>query len=529
MLNDRCSLRTIGKPVTRSIDEIAAGLEPPRRGAYLQRGSRLHIIGIGGTAALAAALHAKALGVHVSGYDQALSSETKTMLSDAGIPVGSAQNPEVLQACKALDTRSIVAISKAITSTQPDHPEVLLARAAGAHTVSVQQVIADAAATRGGVLLGVGGTHGKTTTTGWVLDALIRSGRNLSAFVGGPLNDELGTPPGSPVHIGNDPGFVVEADEYGGNFDTYFVDRALILNVDWDHPDIFASRGDAVATFARWAAYPGQTGAVFINQGDRGGAELAALLAEDASNRVLTFSAVETTDAQPADIQAQVTSRGEGAYSLTLVHLSDQAAIAAPALRELRNRDLPIGLLGAHNASNALGVAALAASAGGTVEGIAHSLSSFGGVGRRMEVLYDHNSITVLDDYGHHPTAIDATIATVRQRYPERTLLLAIEPLTYHRTAALLEGLATSCSAADRVAVAQIFAVRDLDTTIVAASDLADRITALGTPATAPGTVLETAAALLPTISPKTVVLVMGGGRSTELAKALARGLSTTT
>ena len=510
--------------MTRSIDEIAAGLEPSRKGVRLQSGSRLHIIGIGGTAALAAALHAKALGVHVSGYDQALSEESATMLSRAGIPVGSATSPEVLHACTALDAGSVVAISKAITSTQPNHPEVQLARAAQAHTVSVQQVIADAAATRGGVLVGVGGTHGKTTTTGWVLDALIRSGSNPSAFVGGPLGGSLGTPPGSPVHIGSEPGFVVEADEYGGNFDTYFVDRALILNVDWDHPDIFADRRAAVETFARWAAYPAQNGAVFINRGDQGGAELAALLAADASSNVFTFSASEAPNSNSTDIQARVTSRGEGTYSITLEHLSDRAAVVAPVLRELLNRALPIGLLGAHNVSNGLGVAALAASVGGTVDGIVNSLSSFSGVGRRMEVLYDRNDVTVLDDYGHHPTAIDATIATVRQRYPGRTLLLAIEPLTYHRTAALLEGLAQSCSAADRVAVAEIFAVRDLDTSSVSASDLADRISALGTPATAPGTVVETAAALLPTITPGTVVLVMGGGRSTELAKALARG-----
>ena len=517
--------------MTRSIDEIAAGLEPSRKGVQLHSGSRLHIIGIGGTAALAAALHAKALGVHVSGYDQALSEESATMLSRAGIPVGSATSPEVLHACAALDAGSVVAISKAITSTQPNHPEVQLARAVQAHTVSVQQVIADAAATRGGVLLGVGGTHGKTTTTGWVLDALIRSGSNPSAFVGGPLGSPLGTPPGSPVHIGSEPGFVVEADEYGGNFDTYFVDRALILNVDWDHPDIFADRRAAVETFARWAAYPAQNGAVFINRGDLGGAELAALLAADASSNVFTFSASDASDApdaNTADIQARVTSRGEGAYSITLEHLSDRAAVVAPVLRALLNRVVPIGLLGAHNASNGLGVAALAASVSGTVEGIVNSLSSFGGVGRRMEVLYDRNDVTVLDDYGHHPTAIDATIATVRQRYPGRTLLLAIEPLTYHRTAALLEGLAQSCSAADRVAVAEIFAVRDLDTSSVSASDLADRITALGTPATASGTVVETGAALLPTITPGTVVLVMGGGRSTELAKALARGLGAT-
>ena len=511
--------------MTRSINEIAAGLEPSRRGVRLQPGARLHIIGIGGTAALAAALHAKALGVQVSGYDQALGGEAATILSRAGIPIGSSGSPEVLKSCSALNGDSVVAISKAITSTQPNHPEVQLARAVGAHAISVQQVIADAAATREGLLMGVAGTHGKTTTTGWVLDALIRSGSNPSAFVGGPLAGDLGTPPGSPVHIGSEPGFLVEADEYGGNFDTYFVDRALILNVDWDHPDIFADRGAAVETFARWAAFPAKSGAVFINSGDQGGAELAAVLTAQASGNVYTLSTSEASDAKEVDVHATVASLGEGACSISIDHVSDRAANLAPALRDLLNRVLPIGLLGAHNASNGLGVATLAASVGGTADGIARSLHSFGGVGRRMEVLYNRDSVTVLDDYGHHPTAIDATITTVRQRYPGRTLLLAIEPLTYHRTAALLEGLAKSCSAADRVAVAEIFAVRDLDTTSVSAGDLADRITAMGTPATAPGTVLETAASLLPSITPETVVLVMGGGRSTELARALAQGL----
>jgi UDP-N-acetylmuramate--alanine ligase len=328
------------------------------------------------------------------------------------------------------------------------------------------------------------------------------------------------------VHISGEPGFLVEADEYGGNFDTYHADRALILNVDWDHPDIFADRQAAVETFARWATYPATSGAIFINSGDQGGAELAALLAAGDHRNIYTFATSTTPGAPQADVIATVTSRGEGAFSITISHLSDRAAVAAPALRDLLNRELPIGLLGAHNASNGLGVAALVASAGGSADGIARSLATFVGVGRRMEVRYDHGSITVLDDYGHHPTAIDATMATVRQRYPGRTLLLAIEPLTYHRTAALLEGLAKSCSAADRVAVAEIFAVRDLDTTSVSAADLAERIAALGTPATAPGTVLETAAALLPSITPGTVVLVMGGGRSTELAAALARGLT---
>ena len=511
--------------MARPIHEIAAGLEPARAGVPLRRGTRLHVIGIGGTAALAAALHARALGLEVSGYDQSLSASTAAMLDGAAIPIGSVVGELASQAWTPLSNGSLVAISKAITSTQPDHPEVVAARDAGAHLVSVQQVLADAAATRGGPLIGVAGTHGKTTSTGWVLDALLRSGKDLSAFVGGPLAAGIGMPERSPVHLGSEPGFVVEADEYGGNFDPYRADLALVLNVDWDHPDVFENRGAAVATFARWAAHPASKGLLFVNVGDPGGRELVTALRGFGSKHLFTLTTASGAQDADADIVGALHPRGGGRFGVTIAHLSPRVQVAAPALAELRGAPLDIGLRGAHNAVNAVGVAALAAGCGASAHGIANSLASFAGVGRRMEVRYDRNAITVLDDYGHHPTAIDATIATVREQFPDRTLILAIEPLTFHRTAALLEGLARSCSAADRVVVADIFAVRDLDTTSVTPADLASRIVALGTPATAPGSVLETAAALLPTIESGSVVLVMGGGRSTELAGALAEGL----
>lgn len=118
----------------------------------------------------------------------------------------------------------------------------------------------------------------------------------------------------------------------------------------------------------------------------------------------------------------------------------------------------------------------------------------------------------MLDDYGHHPTAIDATISTVRLRYPGRPLILAIEPLTYHRTAALLPALARSCAAADRVAVADIYAVRDTDLTITSAAKLAAAISALGTEAEAPGSVEATADTIYAALPERAVVLVMGGG-----------------
>jgi UDP-N-acetylmuramate--alanine ligase len=322
----------------------------------------------------------------------------------------------------------------------------------------------------------------------------------------------------------------VEADEYGGNFDPYLADGALILNADWDHPDIFADRTAVVRTFVDWATPVLDLGPLVVNVADLGGSEVAAALRGRDHGKLLTYAVrshrrAETGAAEHADVTAELVDSGEGRVALRNLTLSERAVSLAPAAAGLAGADIPIGLLGAHNAANALGVALFAASAGGSTQGIRSALANFPGVGRRLEVRYDRGGITILDDYGHHPTAIDATISTVRLRYPGRPLVLAIEPLTYHRTAALLAPIARSCAAADRVFVADIFAVRDTDLSITSSAALAAAIAKHGVAAEAPGPVEATADRIADSAPPGAVVLVMGGGRSTDLATRLARTL----
>ena len=493
-------------------------------------------MGVGGTAALGAALHARALGLDVTGCDHDLSEESAALLAGAGVEFIDGEGTN------HLGDRTLLAVSKAVTSVAPNHPELVGARAAGIPLLSVQQVIADAAATRGGPLLGVAGTHGKTTSTGWLLAALRASGHDPSAFVGGPLGAADGTPPGSPVHFGSESGFIVEADEYGGNFDPYAADSAVILNADWDHPDIFANLDAVIATFVAWARPVLARGYVVINVADEGGAAISEALRHDASEaeraHILTYAVRATGDDERndnvpakargvrADVEATLLRGARGSVALRDLHPSTRAIGLLPALAGLSTEGLQIGLLGAHNAANALGVALLAAANGGSASGITSALANFEGGGRRLHVRFDDGVHAVLDDYGHHPTAIRATIETVRARYPEKHLILAIEPLTYHRTAALLDSLAAAASLADAVVVADIFAVRDPDLTISSPGALAAAIARHGVPATAPGSVEDAADAIAATLPANSVVLVMGGGRSTLLATRLARHLS---
>jgi hypothetical protein len=183
---------------------------------------------------------------------------------------------------------------------------------------------------------------------------------------------------------------------------------------------------------------------------------------------------------------------------------------------------------GRHNAANALGVAGAALALGLTRGAILDGLASFEGVGRRLERKGERGRVTVYDDYGHHPTAIRETIAAVRQLEPGRRVWATFEPLTYHRTAAFLADFAAALATADAVAVAEIWAGRDLDTTAVAAGDLAAAVTRLRPEmiVATPGTVDATADWLAAEVRPGDAVLVMGGGRSYRVAERLLERLA---
>jgi UDP-N-acetylmuramate--alanine ligase len=159
---------------------------------------------------------------------------------------------------------------------------------------------------------------------------------------------------------------------------------------------------------------------------------------------------------------------------------------------------------------------------------ISGGLAGFEGVGRRLERKGEASGIVVYDDYGHHPTAIRLTIAAVRQREPSRRIWAVYEPLTFHRTAALLDDFAAALAEADAVAVADIWAGRDPDVTITSAGALADAVARRrpGLVVAAPGSVEATASWLAGEVRPGDAVLVMGGGRSYRIGELLLEELA---
>ena len=204
----------------------------------------------------------------------------------------------------------------------------------------------------------------------------------------------------------------------------------------------------------------------------------------------------------------------------TTIEVHGLDPLAGPVAARLRTA-------GRHNAANALGVAAAALALGTPPASIVDGLSSVVGVGRRLERKGESNGVVVYDDYGHHPTAIRETIGAVRQREPGRRIWAVYEPLTYHRTAALLDDFADALATADAVAVADIWAGRDPDTTVASAQGLASAVGARrpDLPIGAPGSVEATADWLAGQVRPGDAVLVMGGGRSYRIGERLLEAL----
>ncbi len=400
-------------------------------------------------------------------------------------------------------------MTKALTSVQPDHPELEAARRVGLPLEPWQQVVADAAKSQGGRLVAVAGTHGKSTSAGWLVHLLVTAGRDPGAFVGALMPAALTDALPATARWGRGDAFVVEADEYAGNFDAYRPDIAVVLNAEWDHPDVFADRSAVVEAFHAWLDAPGaDERRIIVNVDDAGGAELAERLA-DRGDRLLRVAA----QAVRADVR----------YSLS----GERLTIAGLPGLQSATVEAPLRLAGAHNAANAACVAAAAALLGVDAEAISAGLASFGGVGRRLEVKGEPGGVLVIDDYGHHPTAIRATLAAVRERYPGRPVWIAHEPLTYHRAAAMTQELAAALASADHAVIADIWAGRDPDTTITSAASLAEAVSrASGAKVAAPGSVEATADHLAAHVQPGDLVLVMGGGRSSVIAERLVRLLA---
>jgi UDP-N-acetylmuramate--alanine ligase len=521
----------------RDAADIGHGLAAARAARPIGEGERIHVVGAAGAGASAAALLAGWAGAAVDGCDPGGPSPYSPALAAEGIEVAPHHDPSHVTTG---GPPARLAVTKALTAIDPGNTELAAARDLGVPLEPWQQVVADAAAGRR--LIGIAGTHGKSTSAGWLVHVLAAAGRDPGAFVGALLPASLtGFGVAATARRGAGDAFVVEADEYAGNFDAYRPSVIVLTSAEWDHPDVFADRAAVLAAFERWirrapeAARDGVDRPVLVaNAGDEGVAELIGRLG-DWPGRIVATALIDAAPQRLGGAARGIADRFRSATGPAEALLGRIVATEPEATTlEISGLDTLAGptrvrlpTAGRHNAANALGVAGAAAAVGVGAESIASGLAGFGGVGRRLERKGEAAGVAVYDDYGHHPTAIRETLAAVRQREPGRRVWAVYEPLTYHRTAALLDAFAEALAGADAVAIADIWAGRDPDTSISSAAGLAAAVAARNPtlPVAAPGSVEATAAWLAGEVRPGDAVLVMGGGRSYRIGELLLEHL----
>jgi UDP-N-acetylmuramate--alanine ligase len=379
----------------------------------------IHFMGIAGAGMSGLALIARHLGVAITGCDADLSGAAD--LAPLGVPLLRGHDPSHVAGARAVVVTAAVAA---------EHPELEQARAAGIPVVRRADALGEVVA--GGTLVAVAGTHGKTTTTVMVTEALTAAGRNPTGLAGGRVARWHGN-----ARVGSRDLFVVEADEFDRAFLALTPTVAVVGNVEADHLECY---GTIAALEAAFAEFAGRARRVIVGGDDAGARRVAERLAAPVWRVGLGADA----DVRIRDVaQAPDSSR---------------AVVELPGGRAVRLR---LGVPGLHNVRNAAAALAVLHALDADVAAGAAALATFGGVGRRFERLGEAGGVTVVDDYAHHPTEVAATLAAARQAFPGRRVVAVFQPHLYSRTALHGDALGQALAAADVVVVAPIYGARE--------------------------------------------------------------------
>ncbi|MBN1656755.1 MAG: UDP-N-acetylmuramate--L-alanine ligase [Anaerolineae bacterium] len=420
------------------------------------RGTHIHLIGIGGIglSAIARVLHG--WGHPVTGSDRQASTLTEALAAEGiGVHIGH-------EAANVPDS-GVVVVSSAVPGS---NPEVVEARRRGLPVLKREQFLA--VLTAGKETIAVAGTHGKTTTSAMIAWILAEASLDPTFVVGGVLkNLHTNARAGAGAH------FVIEADEYDRAFLGLTPWVAVLTALEHDHPDYYPTFAEMRAAYAAFVQRLVPGGLLVVCGDDRNALELAIESAPDigsAKEPAAKRSALRLTTyglAREWDWWAD-----PGAKAL---------ALGNSAAFEVRHKGARLGLCalqvpGEHNVLNALAAIAATDAAGVPFGTAAAALTRFRGTERRFEVKGDAAGITVVDDYAHHPTEIQATLKAARIKYPGRPLWVVFQPHTYSRTAALLDAFASAFQDADHVLVTEIYAAREVNTLGMSGAELVARM-----------------------------------------------------
>jgi UDP-N-acetylmuramate--alanine ligase len=450
---------------------------------------KIHFVGIGGIGMSGIAEVLLNLGYKVSGSDLRQSDTTERLASLGGeIFIGHARE-------------NLLNVDVVVTSTavRADNPEVLAAQERMIPVIPRAEMLAELMRMKYGIA--IAGTHGKTTTTSMVATVLAHGGIDPTIVIGGKLNT-LGTN----AKLGQGKFLVAEADESDGSFMKLSPTIAVVTNIDADHLDFYSGIEEIKDTFVDFINKVPFYGMAVLCLDDRNVAEVIPRV----KKRFVTYGL-----SSQADIRA------------THIRLAGNSTSFVAHYKGYRMGEVSFRMPGAHNVLNALACIAVAMELDVPFAQIQEGFAQFGGVGRRFQIKGEVNGIMVVDDYGHHPAEIRATLAAGKNGWPERRLVVAFQPHRYTRTRELFDDFVTAFYDADVLVVTDIYAASEKPIEGVTAEAMANAIRKHGQKDVTYVADREMIADhLLQVLQPGDIVLTLGAGNIWQAGEALLERLT---
>jgi UDP-N-acetylmuramate--alanine ligase len=403
---------------------------------------QLHFTGIGGIGMSGIAEILLNLGYQITGSDLRLSPITERLQS-LGAKIYEGHAAENVQGAKALVVTSAV---------DGQNPELLEARRLGIPIIPRGELLAELMRLKYGIA--IAGSHGKTTTTSMTATILSHAGLDPTVVVGG----RVGTMGGSNARLGKSSFLVVESDESDGSFLKLSPILAIVTNIDREHLDHYADIEAIRAAFTE-----------FVNKVPFYGAAIVCLDDENVQQIL-------------PNVKRRIITYGTNAQAMLVVTQSSCGHLSSAFHLRLHDNDLGefhLGVPGAHNVLNATAAVAVSLEMEIPPDVIREGLAKFNGVDRRFQQRGRENGVTVIDDYGHHPTEIRATLAAARDCSFNRVHAI-FQPHRYTRTMHLMDDFARAFHSADHVYLLDIYAASEKPIDGVNAQALAEKMTGFG-------------------------------------------------
>ncbi|MFZ6742901.1 UDP-N-acetylmuramate--L-alanine ligase [Undibacterium sp. JH2W] len=454
----------------------------------------IHFVGIGGSGMSGIAEVLLNLGYTISGSDLGSNAASKRLAQlGANVMQGHA-------------TENIAGADAVVTSTavKGDNPEVIAARAKHIPIVPRAMMLAELMRLKSGIA--IAGTHGKTTTTSLVASVLAQGGLDPTFVIGGLLNSA-----GANAKLGSGDFIVAEADESDASFLNLLPVIEVITNIDADHMETyghdFARLKQAFIEFTQRLPFYG----------------VAVLCLDDANVReIMPFVSkpiVTYGFHADADVRAVDATAANGKMHFTVVQDGYE------------NMQVSLNQPGMHNVQNACAAIAIAREVGVSDEATQKALSEFNGVGRRFTrygeiALANGGTFALVDDYGHHPVEMAATLAAARGAYPGRRLVLAFQPHRYTRTRDLFEDFVRVISDADAVVLAEVYAAGEAPILAADGRSLSRALRVMGkVEPVFVEDILEMPDSIVRILKDGDVVIVMGAGSINAVPAKLAQSV----